>query len=600
MKAKKIRILGIAPYNGMKNSMKAIADERGNLDLDIFVGDLDMGAMLAKQHLSENYDVIISRGGTAEKIKKITEIPVIEIPISIYDILRAIKLAENYGDSYTIVGFSSITSTAHLLCDLLQYQIDIVTIHNEKDVQTILADLKQKNCPMILCDVITNTMAKQIGLRSILITSGKESIQIAFEQAVTFCKGYSFLLQKSEILSEALRAQTADTIILEATGAVFFSTCQPEKSECILAYLKELIKSGEKESFSKSFHLIGTALYAISLKYLQTENIDLYLFVIEPNPVPAGSSKYGLRFANYTEMQNQYYNSFYSLTSTASAMFDTIKQINACSRPVMILGEQGTGKDQAAARLYIESNQKNNPFIIIDCRLLNDKNWEFLIHHYNSPLCDNDNTIYISNIQALSSLQQKQLLSLMIDTNLSKRNRMILSCSLTLKQQTKDMDPSRDFIDYLPCITLFLPPLRELKEELLSSSSLYLNTLNMDLSRQVVGFEPEAFTQLLSYHWPQNFMQLKRVLTELVMLTSTPYIKADTVKNVLEKEHQQFSSSVFLKDISEMSDSFDYNRSLDEIIRDVIHIVLRQNNGNQSKTAKKLGISRTTLWRYLK
>lgn len=73
-----------------------------------------------------NYDVILSRGGTAKLIRSAVDLPVAEISISGYDILRTIKLAQNYSGKFAIAGFSSITENAHMICDLLQYDIDIL------------------------------------------------------------------------------------------------------------------------------------------------------------------------------------------------------------------------------------------------------------------------------------------------------------------------------------------------------------------------------------------------------------------------------------------------------------------------------------------
>lgn len=91
--------------------MQKLAETREDMELDVFVGDLNEGAMIARNNLHSDYDVIISRGGTAELIGQVTHIPVIEVTLSVYDILRAIKLAENYADRYAIVGFPAITKT---------------------------------------------------------------------------------------------------------------------------------------------------------------------------------------------------------------------------------------------------------------------------------------------------------------------------------------------------------------------------------------------------------------------------------------------------------------------------------------------------------
>ena len=130
----KIRILGIAPYEAMKTAMLRLAQNRSELELDVYVGDLHYGVEIVRHHMDEYYDAIISRGGTAELIEQVADVPVVEISLSVYDILRAMKLAENYKERYAIVGFPSITGSAHVLCDLLRYQIDIFTIHSGDEV----------------------------------------------------------------------------------------------------------------------------------------------------------------------------------------------------------------------------------------------------------------------------------------------------------------------------------------------------------------------------------------------------------------------------------------------------------------------------------
>ena len=72
MSDKKVRILGIAPYEGMRSIMLKAAEARNDIDLTVYVGDLQEGAEIAKRSFHDNYDIIISRGGTAELIGQIT------------------------------------------------------------------------------------------------------------------------------------------------------------------------------------------------------------------------------------------------------------------------------------------------------------------------------------------------------------------------------------------------------------------------------------------------------------------------------------------------------------------------------------------------
>lgn len=103
------------------------------------------------------YDCIISRGGTATLIRQVTDLPVVEIHISVYDVLRTMKLAENYSSLYAIVGFPSVTEAAHTLCDLLGYTLNILTVQCADEVPVTLERLKEEGYRMVVCDMVTHT-----------------------------------------------------------------------------------------------------------------------------------------------------------------------------------------------------------------------------------------------------------------------------------------------------------------------------------------------------------------------------------------------------------------------------------------------------------
>jgi len=133
---------------------------------------------------TEDYDVIISRGGTAQLIQGFTDIPVIAIRLSVYDVLRAIKMAENYSSLYAIVGFPSITEPAHTLCDLLGHNLDIITVHSTEEAEVALDRLRQGGYKIVVSDVVTHTIALRNGMTAFLITSGMESLHTATSAAL--------------------------------------------------------------------------------------------------------------------------------------------------------------------------------------------------------------------------------------------------------------------------------------------------------------------------------------------------------------------------------------------------------------------------------
>ena len=585
---RKYRILGIAPYENLKNAMVTEAAKYEDIEMVVYTGNLEDGAQLALQHMNEGFDILISRGGTAELIRKIASIPVIEITLSINDILRAILLVGNLTEAYAVVGYPTVTQPAHVLCEMMNYRMNIITIHSPDELDPVLKELKAGGCNFILCDVITEMMAREAGGEPILILSGPESIDIAIDYSINMCRVLAETKARSRLFTRALDMQGMKTVIMKQDGSILFSTYNEKNISSVTGYLKKLAESPHSMS-AKAFHMIENRLYSISAEETTFLEEPCYIFCLEQNPFPVGGSKHGIRFSTCTEVSVMYSSSFYSLTSSARLMEEKIRMINQTTLPVMILGERGSGKNQLAAKLYLESSMQRYPYITIDCQVLNERTWNYIISNYNSPLNDKNNTIFISNLQALSRHQQEQLLSFLVDTNAHKRNRIILSCSQTLDRDLPD--PSRNFIDYLPCTTVYMPPLRELTDDIQGSSNLYLNAMNVEMSKQIVGFTPEALALLMSYQWPDNFMQLKRVLAELVMLTSTAYIQRDTVFEVIEKEKRQY--------VPTTADLFDYNRPLGEMTREIVKVVLSQCGGNQTLAAKRLGIGRTTLWRYL-
>lgn len=595
MEAPRIKALGIAPYDAMKHMMEKLARKRPQMELDVYVGDLKKGVDIARKNLQGNYDVIISRGGTAEMIGKVTHLPVIEICLTVYDILRAMKLAENYSDKYAVVGFPSITSSAHLLCDLLQYKIDIVTIHSEGEVESTLRELKKNGCRMILCDMIANTTAKRLGLNSILITSGSESIENAFDQAYKLCVSYANIKEENSLLGDIIRGENSHTIVFDEKQNLYFSTWENTDSEILEILRREIPETLNGDNY-KAFRNIDGSLYSINSRIVEKPLHRYVVFYVSSTKVPMATSKYGILFSNKREAEQHFYNSFYSVTGSMQKLRGTVEQISQSSFPVMISGEEGTGKEQIARAIYAQSPLQHNPLITINCSLVNDKSWGFLTNHYNSPLNDNNNTIYFKSIEELPAERRKQLLSIILDMNLDKRNRLIFSC--VSASQTALPGAARDFLNILSCMTIHLPPLRERAEELPTISSLYLGNLNVELARQIIGFEPEAMALLQAYDWPCNHTQFKRVVNELAVITSAPYISVSDVRALLEKEKAASApDAVQVREVPLAG--FDTNRTLDEITCDIIARVLDKHSGNQSAAARQLGISRTTLWRYL-
>ena len=197
---KKIRILGIAPYKGLATLMKQCALQYPEIEFTAYAGSMEQGLALAKRY-SEHYDVIISRANTAKMISQSVHIPVIDIGIGYYDVLRCIKMAQNTGTKFALLGFQSLTVIAKNLCDLLQIHVDIFSfsVDNWKGSGDLLDRMKEQGYKTVVCDMIPYDHAKMIGLTPILLTSSAESVKQAMENAIGTWQQYQKLCASAKI-----------------------------------------------------------------------------------------------------------------------------------------------------------------------------------------------------------------------------------------------------------------------------------------------------------------------------------------------------------------------------------------------------------------
>lgn len=589
----RIRVLGIAPYEGMKTLMSSVVADYPQIDLTLFVGDMEQGLEIARSNFHGDYDVVISRGGTAKMLQKNLALPVIEIDISMYDILCALKLADGLTGKTAMVSFANITSSAHLLCDLMKYNMDIYTIDSAEAVEPTLRQLQKNDYQSILCDMISNTTGKRLGLNSFLITSGVDSIRKAFDQALLLCRSQQRLREENQFFRQLIQGQIGQTMVFDQDGNLFLSTLDDPKPELLELLRRDLPESqlGAERRITRN---LGGMLYAIRARRISTGSLTYTAFFFDARKTPLSPNQVGIRFSTRPEAENAFYSSIFSFAGSISDYQQDIEHISQSTAPVMVTGEDGTGKESIVSVLYMRSPLRNAPLVSINCSLLNDKSWAFLLEHHNSPLADQGNTLYFASIDALSEERRQQLLAVLSEMDVCRRNRVIFSCVCQPGEYTSAVGSL--FMDKLCCLSLYLPPLRQMAERIPALVNLSLSHLNVDLPRQIVGADPEAITLLQNFQWPHNYTQFRRVIGELAVTATGSLITAENVRQALRKERHVGAFSPCAENAAA---PLNLNRTLDEISQDVARRVVEESGGNQTVAAKRLGISRTTLWRLL-
>ncbi|HCM87297.1 MULTISPECIES: sigma-54-dependent Fis family transcriptional regulator [Enterococcus] len=589
----KIKILGIAPYEELNNSMSIVSKQFKEVESDIYTADLEEGQQIAAELFGNNYDAIISRGGTADLIRQVVSIPVIDVSISIYDILGTIRLARNYTENFAIVGYASITETAHLLCDILGYNIKIITLDELTDASMTLDILADENYEMILCDAITNRLALTKSINTILITSGFESVKHAYQEALTIARQLKRVIHEKLVLEESLKQQKQDFVIFDESFDVHAANVSHDLSSSMAKFLSTKKDMTDENQY---YHTFRNRVYMILVKKIVVDDRIYFSCNLKISTPPIINNRFGIFYQKRPEVEEIFTTKLLFTQFIQEETKRELQRVNNFYSALIIVGETGTAKSSIAYQAFLNQEMHNNQLISIDAKLMNDKMWKFLVNPTNGPLVDEHNTLLFQNVEQLSVRDAEQLITIVKNTKLLQRNNLLFTYNTNNVSEEKIYNR---LLFELNCASIYAPPLKERKHELSVITTLLLNKMNIECNKEVIGFDPNALKEFLAFEWPGNFNQLQAAIKELVINSTTHYISEHQVIQLLRKERliQNFSDSHLgsftLQTKVEKPTLFDYSK-------EIILNVLEQNNGNQTKTAEQLGISRTTLWRYLK
>lgn len=261
---KKIRILGIAPYKGLVTLMKQCALQYPEIEFNAMTGNMEQGLTVAKRY-SEQYDIIVSRANTANMISQAVHIPVIDIGIGYYDVLRCIKMAQNTRTKFALLGFQSLTTIAKNLCDLLQIKLDIFSFSPEswKDSDRLLDNMKEQGYKTVICDMIPYDHAKLIGITPIILTSSAESVRLAIEGAIRTWHQNQRLLSSNAMMQTLIHSSSNRHLILDLNGNCLYSTLDAGKEDAFIECLKKEISKSKNIPRRSFFITLENQLYSI-------------------------------------------------------------------------------------------------------------------------------------------------------------------------------------------------------------------------------------------------------------------------------------------------------------------------------------------------
>lgn len=587
-----IRVLFIAPYTGLTEVMKNLVPELNGFEVTVHKADLVESLRLLEEYGEEPFDVVISRGGTADMLRKSTSLPVVDIEVSGYDILRILTLLKGYQQRVGMIGFKKVIKGFESVSTLLDMDIVYTAINHQDEVKLAVNEAKENGVKIIVGDTITVRLAGEMGLQGVLITSGKESILEAFDKAkqmyalqdkltteASFYRGILNRLESAVAVvgeeGDILFANDSFTSILPSSGSSLFA------SRPYIQKIAALVKKGVQIPFQLSVS-DRYGLYDIASVYMHEGSSPQYHFELKR---ALQNKKRELNIIFPHNKQEGYPQLLVTSDSYKRGLEEGEKRIRS-GAPVAISGEEGTGKSLFVQELFKTVCPSGGTHMEVELGSPGVKSFNSLLKLLENET--EDTLVHLKGIEHASVPQQQKLLEAMPSVRAGLVFSFVDSTILTDSGSLLD----KGLAEVLGEGTAHFSPLRERGEELEEIIHTFIVQYNERYGKQIAGVKPHVLEALKEHPWHANLTELRHVIEEYVRLSEGAYISDDLLPLLDGYGNETKSAGTEGRFIN-------LDQPLHKIEEDIIHTVMHEENMNQSRVAKRLGINRSTLWRKL-
>ncbi len=356
---------------------------------------------------------------------------------------------------------------------------------------------------------------------------------------------------------------------------------------------------------------VVTAMRSGAYNFL-TKPIDLAkLQSLLENALEAYNLKKEVAYFREKESRHFHPSQIVARTKGMLQVLDMVQKIAESEASIVLLqGESGTGKDLIAQTIHHLSRRKDAPFLAINCSAIPENLLESELFGFEKgaftdakqqkkglvELADRG-TLFLDEISSLSLSLQAKLLRF-LETHTFKRLgglkdidvdlRVIAATNHDLTLQSQEGKFRTDLFYRLNVCPVFLPPLRERKDDILPLARLFITNYNIKFGKKIEGLEKETERLLLDYDWPGNVRELKNAIERAMIFEDHRRISAQYLPIHIEEAPSHRAGRA---DIPEPKEG----RSLQDLERDAIIQALHKSEGNKTRAAELLKISRDTL-----
>ena len=311
-------------------------------------------------------------------------------------------------------------------------------------------------------------------------------------------------------------------------------------------------------------------------------------------------------------------------------LMDLVRKVAASeARTILIQGESGTGKDLLARTAHYESSRQDKPFVAVNCPAIPETLLEAeLFGHEKGAFTDakvtkkglieaaSGGTLFLDEIGELSQFLQAKLLRVLDDHVVRRVGgvrdipvdvRVVAASNRDLERAVREGHFREDLYYRLAVISIFVPPLRERKEDILPLVDFFIEHYNREFGKSIRGVAETVRKLLVNYDWPGNVRELKNALERAMILEDEPLLRPVNLPFSVIQPHAGMTAFEHAASPPGHEQRLPNGRalpplvlpetgtSLEEVERRLVELALEKTGGNQTQAAHLLDISRDAL-----
>jgi two-component system response regulator AtoC len=322
------------------------------------------------------------------------------------------------------------------------------------------------------------------------------------------------------------------------------------------------------------------------------------------------------------------YSNVVSVSPKMTELMNFVRKVAASEAiTILIQGESGTGKDLIAKAIHYESSRQERPFVAINCSAIPETLMEAeLFGHEKGAFTDakqmkkglfeaaDGGTLFLDEIGELSPLLQAKLLRVLEDQVIRRVGgikdmqvdvRVIAASNRDLEKAVRENQFRQDLYYRLAIIAIFIPPLRDRREDIMPLVEFFIDRYNRRFKKAVRGISDETRRLILSHNWPGNVRELKNTIERGMILEDEPLLRplylpfsvGESGGRTVFERTSPADGGQALPNGRTLPRLYipEGGTSLEEVEHTMVELAMRQSNGNQTHAAKLLDISRDAL-----